>query len=112
MRRVGREDQLNRRPLCPASPGNVVEISWEVLIGQEGPAVALRPVAEAREAPLLPHMLVRRGGPCVEGWCAAGTEAGIASAVGAATPAGATCKVGSEEAEEVGSGGEALRDSK
>ena len=96
MRGVGREDQLNRRPLCPAFPGNVVEISWEVLIGQEGPAVAVRPMAEAREAPALPRVLVRRGGPCVEGWCTAGTEAGITSAVGAAAPARATREVGSE----------------
>ena len=93
-------------------PGNVVKIGWEVIIWQEGPAIALRPLAETLEAPALPRVLVRGGGPGMESRCTTGTEAGIASAVGAATPAGATCKVGSEEAEEVGSGGEALRDSK
>ena len=78
------------------SPGNVVEIGWEVLIWQEGPAVALCPLAEALEAPALPRVLVRRGGPCVEGRCTAGTEAGMTSAVGAAAPARATREVGSE----------------
>ena len=33
MWRIGREDQLDGRPLCSVFPGNVVEIGWEVLIG-------------------------------------------------------------------------------
>ena len=91
--------ELYGRPLRPMVPSVVMEFGREVLIRQEGPAVALRPVAEAREAPALPRVLVRRGGPCVEGWCTAGTEAGITSAVGAAAPARATRKVGGKEAQ-------------
>ena len=96
MRGIGGEDQLDGRPQSSVFPGNVVKIAWEMIIWQEGPAVALRPLAETLEAPALPRVLIRGGSPCMEGRCTTGTEAGIASAVGAAAPARATREVGSK----------------
>ena len=93
---VRRKGELYGRPLRPMVPSVVMELGREVLIRQEGPAVALRPVAETLEAPALPRVLVRGGSPCVECRCTTGTEAGITSAVGAAAPARATREVGSE----------------
>ena len=96
---VKRKGELYGRPLRPMFPSVVMELGREVLIRQEGPAVALRPVAEAGKAPALSSVPVGRSGPCVGSRCSAGAETGVASAIGAAAPARATRKVGGKEAQ-------------
>ena len=90
---------------------NIVQVSWEVLVGEESPAVTLGPRAKAGGAPALPRVLVGRGGPGVSGRGTAGAEAGMASAFGTAAPTGAASKIGGEEAQQVGGSREALGDS-